>query len=284
MSSLYVFILQLISSALNHITSMPGFKRKRITQSLMGFRRGQSRPFRPLPFSTCFAVTVPAVLRARRGSGGTELKSVDVATATFPLGTTANFGVTNVPVEGASFYNRIGRRIRMKSLHINGFITISGGNAAALTSPSYARIMVIYDRQANGANPAIADILTSVTAAGATASTVLDGINMNNRDRFSVLMDEKVLLPPIGINGATPANTSSLVSMDPNANAGDARQGQMNVNRFIKLKGLETHYKATAGAIADISTGALTLVTFGDDANATAAYNFKWTSRLKFFD
>lgn len=223
--------------------------------------------------------TAPANLYAPRGTGATELKCVDTqGSVTSPFNTIGLVTlVLNPPVEGASFYNRIGRRIRMKSLHINGWIQPSGGNAAAVP-PQYARILVLYDRQANGALPAGSDILQAYNAAGGTSNTFIDGLNMNNRDRFTILRDRKVVLPALGVMGAT---ATSQTNLDPDPNL----KKSLNYQEFIKLKGLETHFKASAGGVGDISTGALLMMTITyQDANATAAWQLQYGARLKFYD
>lgn len=223
-------------------------------------------------------VSIPAVLRSR--GLGVEVKSMDTPTQTAALSTTAVFKVVNNVQEGSSFYNRVGRKLSMKSLQIQGFLALSGTNAAA-TGVDFVRMIVFYDRQANGAAPTLADVLTSYDNAGATTSTALDYINMNNRDRFSILADERITLPPVGINGATAAS-AVVAGVDPLA--GDT---QIQFKRFIKLRGLETQYKATSnpGVIGDISTGSL-MVLFVANATAVAnaAFNAYWTSRLRYSD
>jgi len=173
----------------------------------------------------------------------------------------------------------------MKSLHFRGAIIPSAGNAAAVTTPVTCRIIIAYDRQCNGAAPATADLITAYTNNGATSNLTYDGINMNNRDRFIILMDDQIVLPQIGINGATPASTV-LTFTSYNSTECQGPQGQLNINRFIKLKGLETHFKAssTPGVIGDIATGSLLLFTISNDAGATPAYDLQSTFRLKFLD
>lgn len=231
------------------------------------------------------------ILAVQGAGGATEVKAVDqrtggTVTAFFSTGGsvsspcgTGNGDTSGYPEEGSGFYNRIGRRIRMKSLHIRGYISPGGGNAAAV-SQQMGRIMVLYDRQTNGAAPSIADILTNYDADGTARTTpaALCGLNLNNRDRFVVLRDHQVILPAIGINGATPANTAP----------GDVRNQDGNlVNMFIPLKGLEMHFKASSatGPITDIATGSLLIVTVSNqDANASPAWSFTWSGRLRFVD
>lgn len=227
----------------------------------------------------------PAGMAANRQGAhrATEIKSMDIATFSIAGTTTGAFQTIATPVEGASFYNRIGRRIQGKSLHLNGYWNPIKTNPAA-SDTLWARVIVFYDRQANGANPSYADLITAYNSAGATSSAPLDGLNMNNRDRFLILMDEKCLLPPVGINGASAASTN-FGAADPNQNAQHAG-GRFLVNRFIKLRGLETHFKASAGAIGDVATGAISVFATSTDAatNANASYQFTSNWRFKFYD
>ena len=116
-----------------------------------------------------------------------ELKLVDVAQTSNVISTTAYFNVLNIPVAGASFYQRVGNEIEMKSLHLIGNITCTGQPSAGAVD--YCRIMILYDRQPNGAYPTAADVLTSYASAGGTTSTSYDHLNPNNADRFKVLAD-----------------------------------------------------------------------------------------------
>jgi len=228
------------------------------------------------------ATRVPAGLYASARTGATELKSVDwlPTTAQLPFKTAGTVTFIVGPQEGSGFYNRIGRRIRMKSLELRGMITPSAGNAAAVVQ-QFARLLIIYDRQTNGAAPTLADVLTDYDNAGATTSSDKSGLNMNNRDRFIVLRDRKLILPALGINGATPAAVSALQVEANNQNPG------LVIHEFIKLKGLETHFKASSNptVVGDVATGGLFAVVISSaDANATAAWVIALEGRLKYFD
>lgn len=199
-----------------------------------------------------------------------ELKCVDTPTTNALCSTTAVFTAVNIPVQGAAVYNRVGNEIEMKSLHLIGqFDPTANSNA----SSEYLRIMVVYDRQTNGAFPTIADLLTSYDQAGATYSTVLDHLNPNNFDRFKVLCDIRL---PISLDASTAPAAKSQFTHDYN--------NEFNVNRFINLRGMGTKYKASAGAVGDIASGGLYVVVYGDTAAATAAYTFQFTARLRFVD
>lgn len=218
-----------------------------------------------------------------RGPSYKNSKAMDISSTTQAANsTTAAFACLNFPQVGAAFYNRVGNDIFMKSIRLRAAIVPNAG-ATGKTTPSIARIMIVYDRQTNGAFPSLADILTDYSTAGATATNVLSGINMNNRGRFLILMDNQVVLPAIGAAGATPAS-AVLTYVGANDKGDTDTQGPLNMNRYQKLRGLPTLFKASTGAIGDISTGGLYLVSFGDDAGGTAGYTLNWSSRLKYAD
>nr|WAE42178.1 MAG: capsid protein [Cressdnaviricota sp.] len=200
-----------------------------------------------------------------------ELKVVDTTEQTNVLGATGIFTVVNVPQVGAAFYNRIGNEIEMKSLHLIGQIALTG--TAPVPQFEYDRVIVVYDRQPNGAFPSASDLLTSYTSSGGTSTTAYDHLNPNNFDRFKVLADIR-----LAFNwNATAALT------DHEAKAKDYK-GEYNINRFINLRGLSCKYKASAGTIGDVTTGALLVFTVGTSATANAPYQFVWSARLRFID
>lgn len=215
---------------------------------------------------------IPAVAAAARGRA--EIKTYDfpvgASTQSATISTTAGFYTLNLPIEGASFYNRVGRKILMKSVHITGNITKTGNGAGF---PEYDRILLVYDRQTNGAAPAIADVLADYDQAGNTTTDSYSKMNMNNVERFLILRDHRLQFAYNGV-GAAANDLMSLQNYDT----------QANINWFVKLTDLETHFKASAGTIGDISTGALYIITFGQIANATAGFQFNFNARLRYHD
>lgn len=214
----------------------------------------------------------PATLRGHRQ----EVKSVDqpAAPVTTAISTTASFTLLNGIQEGASFYNRIGRKIMMRSLHLYGNIQLSG-NAGG--TAEYARIMVVYDRQANTAFPAAQDLLDNYDNAGAQVTNSFASLNMNNAERFKVLRDIRIAVPTTTV--ATPAENAVEGVLDYTTN-------RCNINEFIRLSDLETHFKGTTNpaAIGDITTGSLLLFVQGQIAAAAAPYVLTWSARLRFHD
>lgn len=207
-----------------------------------------------------------------------EVKSVDLigAPITLNLSTTAGFQLLNGTQTGTGFWNRIGRKIQMKSLHLTG--AWSADNGTISPDPhqfEYLRIMVVYDAQPNGSTPPISAILQNRGDDGTAYTNAISGVNMDNADRFRILADIR------------------WTNFDDSVAPGEAGEAMMNgynqellVNRFINLRGLETVYSGSANpaTIAQITTGALYLITFGNNIAAKAPFSFTFNARLRFCD
>lgn len=196
-----------------------------------------------------------------------ELKAFDIANTTNTFTTVAGpptFNTLNALVNGAELYQRVGRKIYMKSLHIRGVIQPN-----AVGNDSGCRIIVYYDSQPNAAAPLVANVLQDSNAAAAT--TWNSEINLINRQRFKILRDYQLLLGSV-------TNIAGNAELIP-----DPIKNSLNVEFFIKLKGLEAVYNATnGGTVADIASGAIGIFCVGD-ANA-GSYDLKYTSRLRYYD
>lgn len=213
-----------------------------------------------------------------RGSSGSELKGVDTQlTGTIPASTNTNALITivNGVQAGSGSWNRIGRRITMKSLRIKGAlqtIYIPDAVTGAFAVP-VIRMVVVYDRQvSSGTLPNFDVIFGRTDQAGTEGSTVFDSLKYDNMERFAILLDRQYSQEPgiISANGSTQSMTH-----------------HWSVDEYIKLKGLETTFASTANPItsADISTGGLYVI-FRSNADAatnrSAADNM--TARLRFMD
>jgi len=198
-----------------------------------------------------------------------ELKGIDLAATGFALTSAgACFQIQGIPIEGSGPDDRTGRNIRMNSLEVRGFIHLDATNAAG-RAQTLARIMLIYDRQPNGAAPAITDVLQDST--GATSTFV--GLNLNNKDRFIVLRDRQVLLPQLGVAGVPPGTVTNANELNLDKT--------YNIHEYIKLSGLEQTFKASAGAVADLSTGGLFIAAL---IGVTDGWRIEYASRLRYYD
>lgn len=198
-----------------------------------------------------------------------ETKVVDLVSAAYGCDTTGTVTALNLVSAGSSYNNRIGRKTAMKSLYINGLFRPQ----STVANDAYCRVIVVYDMQANGVLPAWADIVLSQTQAIATtASTALDNVNLNNRDRFRIILDHRVVLPQY--SGAAVATGPVYPTST-----------EIQFHEFRKLGRIETNYKADSSpaVIGDVATGSLIMFTFGDQA-AGASYNLVCTTRVRFED
>lgn len=248
-------------------------KRTREAGSSSSHKKPNSVKQKPVYAKKNYKSSVPASLYSTGSKA--ELKSTDVAPVQKELTNTVFFTLLNPTQEGSSFYNRIGRKISMKSLMIQGFLSPHSGATGGVED--YARFLVVYDRQPNGALPTLADVLTSYDNQGSTTSGVLDQVNMNNRERFKVLMDERLILVPSG--GATSNIIEEL--------NGTGQQQTMNIKRFFKLNRLVTQYKASSNPaiIGDIATGSLFLMAVTrNNATTQGTWDFTMQSRLRYWD
>jgi len=201
-----------------------------------------------------------------------ELKSLDQPSANFALNSTAVFTCLNLVRAGSSFCNRIGRKINMMSVRMRGWIN----PIRTITLSDVARILIIYDRQANGANPTLQSLLQTTDQAAGNTTTILSGINLNNRDRFVILRDEMIVLPSQTVTAGA-ITTPGWV--DPVSHT-------FEHDWYVKMGGLSTQFGADSApaVIGDITTGALFMVTAGLNAAGAEGYQLTAEVRLRYLD
>jgi len=199
----------------------------------------------------------------------TELKVQDLPVATYNVSTTstpASGGITllAVPVTGADFNARIGRKIKLKSLYIRGRVGIEDAfstTANTTVRAQQVRMIIVYDLQPNGAAPAITDILNTADPAS--------HLQLNFRDRFRVIADKEWTFDIMQFAIGTSAWNRTIY----------------NVKLYKKLN-LDMIFNAVnGGTVADIASGALYMVWIG--SNPTAAdtdINFIGSTRVRYAD
>lgn len=208
-----------------------------------------------------------AAWKRGRGIKG-ETKSVDIITTSFPLSSAGIGQPINLVRTGSTFTNRIGRKIAMTSVHIEGrFVNTDDAQQ------SYVRLVLVYDAQTNGAVINWSDVFKSYDQSTTAVSDVFSGVNLDNRDRFRIIMDKRFMLPSTGNTGVSDG--------DPAPNSCD-----YYINEHFRLNNLETQYKADSSpaVIGDIATGALWFLAFSDASNAGPLYVLNASFRLRFTD
>ncbi len=182
-------------------------------------------------------VVVPGVTRQSgyygryARSSGSELKFHDEVTQT----TVATTGVLldNIPtgiVNGTGESERIGRQITGTRLNINGIFTLP---ASAANTSDVVRMMVVQDKQCNGAVFTTAQLLQ-------IATNFLSYRNLENSKRFKVWLDKRYVLDS---KMQTAAATTGAVTR--------------YFKESINLRDMIFEYSGTTGSISELKSNNL---------------------------
>ncbi len=176
----------------------------------------------------------------------TTLGTTALATAGVILSPTLN-----LVLQGVSESNRIGRKMTITRINMRMFIVLNSGTA--VTSETY-RLMVVLDRQANGAAATITDVLETADEKSFN--------NLANSQRFLVLKDW-------------------YGSINKTADIGTNINSQLKVVTFFKEVNIPIEFSATAGAITDIRSNNLLLLGL---SSVGATISISHTTRIRFSD
>lgn len=182
-----------------------------------------------------------------------ETGYVDLASATRACDTTGTVTLVQTISQGAGTTQRVGKRVHLKSLNLRGLVQAGTAGVTAL-----ATILIVYDRRPTGVLPAITDILVSISSRSQN--------NDDNTGRFQI-----VRRWDYGVIG--------------NITTPSTGKEHYPIMEYVDMKNYPTTYKALAtGAIGDIDSGAVYLVTLGDQAAGTGAPNSAVAIRTRFVD
>jgi len=194
-----------------------------------------------------------------------EKKGMDTELALNPIIDTTNTNASSFSLNlirpGTASYNRVGRKISMRSLRLRGFAQLEV--QGAVTSGDYAgnvlRMVVVYDKQPSGAVPAFDTIFGHTDQAGTESSIFLDAVKYDNMGRFQILKDVVIQMNPEA--GNTTGGTTDTI------------QQTYPFDEYVKLGGRETVFSGQSSpcTIADVSTGGL-YVFFRTATNLTTSF------------
>jgi len=179
-----------------------------------------------------------------------EFKSVDV-NLNGACDTTAGgrMVLLNGMARGDDISGRNGREVVMKSIEAKFNLYVTAGTGVDQTH----RVVIFYDRQANGAAPVMLDVLSAATAYAPR--------NLENRRRFKIIYDRTV-----------PLNAS-------------AEAGSHKVLRFYRRLNHPTTFNAgNAGTVADITTGSFYMLFYGNIAAGATAGAATGACRMRYED
>jgi len=178
-----------------------------------------------------------------------ELKNIDTPVSAPPVTTgTGVLTLLNGCQQGITATTRLGRRVTLKSIYIRANFQV----ASATTGSCPVRILIVQDRQPNGAAPTAIDIL---------AADQINGLNnLSNSRRFVTHFDH--VIPVIGTAG--PQAQSAVL--------------HKNVNIPVEFN------SGTLGTVADISSNSLYALVYANNGTGTAAINSLIQCRVRFSD
>jgi len=198
-----------------------------------------------------------------------ELKAYDVAAGSSQFNA-GRFELLNVVTQGDDRFNRQGRKIKMKNLHIRGKIQPTTGGITDLI-PDFLRFIILYDKQSNAAVPIPADLIRDSNPAAISSS--FSFLNLDNRDRFEILRDISFPTPKV-----IQANLELLQPLDQ-------IKPSYNVDIFIDLKGKDVMFNGqNSGTISDITTGSLFLYTQCTESVNFNLWDLTYCSRIRYYD
>lgn len=183
----------------------------------------------------------------------TELKYVDKAVDLVSLNSTGDLVLVNGIAAGSGASEHVGREVTMRSVQIN----LRAQATAATGVAQIVRFLLVYDRQPNGAAPAITDILTS--------TTVTAPRNLDNRKRFKILWDE--VCPLADRITATESGVQHVYL------------------RFYRRLRHPIEFNATTSAtVTAITTGSMYFVGIGTEASGNTDADCVGTCRIRYAD
>lgn len=205
-----------------------------------------------------------------------ELKSVDLIMNMNPVLNTTNTNgqvfLVNGIVPGTGSWNRIGKKIRMKSFRYKGIADFNHLNPQDLSN-TQLRMTLVYDKQpSNGPLPTFDTMFGGTDQLGAEATnSIFDNQRIDNTGRFSVIKDD-VFTGDVKVA----YDTGVLVT-----------DNKIYFDNFVSLRGLETIFsgQSSPSTIADISSGALYLIFRSTELTSNNSVAIANTAmRLRYYD
>lgn len=179
-----------------------------------------------------------------------EKKNVDFFTSAFWTSASGNWTITpiNLIAQGTTATTHIGRKAVMTSVLVRGWFT----TASNATPP---RIVLVYDKETNGATPGATDVFAS--------NDSMAPMNLANSDRFIVVADHS----PVLANGMLNCTNPTM----------------MNFEIYRKMRLPLQFNDTTTATITAINTGGLFLCCALGDAATTLTTQETYT-RVRFID
>ncbi len=212
--------------------------------------RRPSRPFRRSGGQSTRAIAVRALQATDQ-----EQKFLDNVFANNGIDDTSTTGsifLLNGVSAGTANFNRIGKRMKMRSLYLQ---LAFNKDITAPTKTDYVRVIVLLDRQTNQALPFVDDVLI-LPGSGVPLTEMLSPNKLDNSKRFVTLYETRIALQK------------------------DFLEGRL-LKKYIRLS-QTVIYDNAGGIVADINTNSLVLMVIGSVVTGSSVPTFSGTVRLRF--
>lgn len=176
---------------------------------------------------------------------------------------THNIACLNTMAQGTDFTGRVGRKIRCMSVLLD---MIAQPLASSSTNVGdIIRVVLFWDLQSNGATTfTLSNLFADFSASSSSGTTA--PVNLNNRDRFRLLMDKRITMHP------ETYSASALTTGAPMCK---------NLKKYIKLGDVTTTFgDAGSGVYGDVQSGALMLLVYSEYGKTQYVYS----ARTRFVD
>lgn len=157
------------------------------------------------------------------------IDTVQTSTASVSAGA---LSLINGCTQGDGPSNREGTQIHIKSIQMRIRTEFNSGDASA----GAVRVVLVQDKQANGAAPTVANIYATTTAVAVDALR-----NLDNRKRFKILADRTYIMSPNGDSG-------------------------YQDDIYLKKPIVTQYNSGNAGVVSDISSNSLYILIASDQA------------------
>lgn len=161
------------------------------------------------------------------------------------------------------YYNRLGHNYLNKKLTFECWVM---PNQTTCTTFDVGCIVLVWDRQTNGAAPGFSSVLQSTQNSGVQTASSRSFFNKEQSERFLILRHEKIMLPTYALTGSqvtTPAFYDG--------------QQKYHFKWNIPLN-LQTKCSGDGALVTDILAGSLYLMVASE--SATAGWTLKYHSRV----
>lgn len=185
----------------------------------------------------------------------------------------------NLIQSGSGSWQRIGRKVHNHSVRIKAIATCyygPDGDTVPAVFSRVLRVLLVHDKQPNGALPIKSAILAQKNQAGTETSDYQSQLSYDNMDRFKILRDSTYVMDPPRPNEQVDDGTAGMST-------------QCKIDEYVKIN-IPTNYssESTPASIADISTGAIYLVlltnTIAADTPDSGHLSLHGTVRLRYTD